>query len=340
MRVPASSQRRGNEKVSAIQMAKAMQAANPLWGKDPSLFVFDDVSIGWSTEAICEQGSVHKSVVDLPGHTNDRPNQVEIKIRNTGPIKVRRLVEFVRGLSLGGQIGPPQDRAVNDCFKAISAVYRKDAAKKFLSFPKSSAFFTGSPELSMVLQSTGGILEAIRGIYQSLSFNFGKLSLNVDTACTAFFCAEKCLVDLVQAFVGVRSIRELDNTPTAQIASDCSRINGVFFVVHHLGDTDRNNQKIRVQSLTPAGASDTTFEHTDKLTGAVTTVTVEAYYKAQYNITLQYPRLPLADTRSGKFPLEMCFTAKGERYKEALQGSEVSKPFIRITSHLRQNKKS
>ena len=321
MQVPASSQRRGNEKVSAMLMAKAYVEAKHLFGDD---FVFDDVSIGWSTTKLCPVGEQRDAIIDLPGHTDEKPNQVEIAIRNSGPLNIRDFVEYLKSGSTGTASGDP---TVDDCFKALNAVYRKGAARKFLSFPKSSAFFTRSPELSTVLQSTGGILEAIRGIYQTVSFTFGKLSLNVNTACTAFYCPDKPLLNLVQAFVGMGSLRDLERASTAEIASNCSRMIGVFFVVRHLSP-ELNKKKIRVQRFTPRNASETTFDQQDPLTGTSSTTTIEAYYRVKYAIKLQYPMLPLVDTRHGMFPLELCFTAAGERYREALQGSEVIKLFL------------
>ena len=328
MRVPVSSQRRGSEKVSAMQSAKASQQAKDLFGDG---FVFDDVSLGWSRTELCPVGSERNATIQMPGHTAEKPNEVEIKIRNTGLLKIHRLVSYLESGRAGLATNDPE---VDNCFKALSAVYRKDAARKFLSYPKSSAFFIRSPELSTVLHSTGGMLEAIRGIHQSLSFNFGRLSLNVDTACTAFFCPDKCLVDLVQAFAGANSVHELVSMPIQKIVAESARINGVFFVVRHLDTTEKNERKFRVQRLSPTDAFQTRFDQLDPLTGSTTPTCVEAYFRTKYGITLRYPKLPLVVTRKGSFPLELCFTAPGERFKEPLQGPEVRKYFSRAVLSL------
>ena len=34
-----------------------------------------------------------------------------------------------------------------------------------------------------------------------------------------------------------------------------------------------------------------------------------SYFSSTYNIDLKYPKLPLADTKDGSFPLELCFSA-------------------------------
>ncbi|KFY07996.1 hypothetical protein V492_06626 [Pseudogymnoascus sp. VKM F-4246] len=41
--------------------------------------------------------------------------------------------------------------------------------------------------------------------------------------------------------------------------------------------------------------------------------------------------LPLALTRFGKFPLEVCYSAEGERYREVLQGQEMA-DFIKFAT--------
>lgn len=53
-----------------------------------------------------------------------------------------------------------------------------------------------------------------------------------------------------------------------------------------------------------------------------------SYYERKYSLILRYPKLPLAVTNSGSFPLELCYTSSGERYKEPLQGAETA-DFIR-----------
>ena len=54
----------------------------------------------------------------------------------------------------------------------------------------------------------------------------------------------------------------------------------------------------------------------------------QRYYERKYSLRLRYPQLPLAVTNFGLFPLELCYTSSGERYKEQLQGAETA-DFIR-----------
>jgi hypothetical protein len=99
----------------------------------------------------------------------------------------------------------------------------------------------------MALKSTGGILEALRGVYQTVQLRLGWLTMNVDTAITAFYTPNKRLIELLHATAGI--------PPTANIQSyfldnpgrffdACGRLVGLFFQVRHLNEF-RNARKIK-----------------------------------------------------------------------------------------------
>ena len=81
---------------------------------------------------------------------------------------------------------------------------------------------------------------------------------------------------------------------------------------------------MEVQRLSPEGARSTTFEELDRATGQFAMTTVEFYLQRKYNITLKYPNVPLVVSKDGMFPVELCYTPHGERYKEPLQGQETA----------------
>ena len=318
MRVPPGSQRRGDDKVSAAQQAKVMMSSQNFFGPN---FVFDNVSTGWSATELFPVGEYRDHMVILPGHTEEKPNQVEIRVRNSGKLNIRELVAYLENSGLAGIATKNPD--INDCFRAINALYRQDAAARFLSHPKSSAFFIRTPGLRLLLQSTGGILEALRGVFQTVSFAFNTLSLNVDTACTAFYVPDLRMIDVARAFAGVppnADLRSIQISPN--LIQDLDRMVGMFFRVDHLGPA-KKDKRFRVQRISETDALTTTFEERDQATGATHPTNVAAYFFRKYKKTLEYPKLPLLITRVGAFPMELCITAPGERYREPLQGQEV-----------------
>ncbi|KAL9116593.1 MAG: hypothetical protein Q9187_006882, partial [Circinaria calcarea] len=319
MTVPPSSQRRGSEKVSAMQQAKVFIEAKQLLGER---FVFDGVSLGWTTDQLCPVTQTLDAILDLPGHTTERNNQVRLSIRNSGTVDIRALVNWLQSGDAG--LMSHADSNVEDALKFLNATFRQDPASRWITRPKTSSFFHRSPSLTLPLASTGGVLEAIRGIHQAIQVTFGHLSLNVDTVASAFYVPGVNMVDLARALVGVSPRQDLNDPGMSSAVMQASdRMVGMFINVRHLSES-RNSNKMRIQKLNSQGARGLTFQALNRETGESLTTNVYDYFRRRYNITLRYPDLPLLITRDGAFPMELCFSAGGERYKEPLQGSETA----------------
>ena len=314
MTVAEGSQRRGNDKVSSMQEAKAFDKGKHLWGER---FIYDGAGTGWSADPLIPMGGEKTVIIDLDGHSSERPNQVKAIMINNGPLNIRRLVDYLKANKSGLlSLSSEKKREIEDVLRFINCTYRQDPASRLITRPKSSAFFQRSSGLSLTLQSTGGVLEALRGIHQAIQVSFGKLSLNVDVVCSAFYVPNLPIIDVVKAFAGVPPHQPLDGS-MCMLAAD--RVNGLFINVRHLNEI-RNARKMRIVRLSTRGAKETTFELQNRESGVATTTTVYDYFKDKYNITIRYPDIPLVVTKDGSFPMELCFTAPGERYKEALQG--------------------
>ena len=299
MRVPPSSQRRGSEKVSAMQQAKVLLQAKSFLGPD---FVFDNVSLGWTTKLLMPVSESRSSTIDLPGHVAERPNQVEVTVRNLGPLNVRALVAYLQSSNSG--TSSHGSTTVEDCFKALNAIYRQDPASRFITRRHSSAFFQRSPSLMMTLQSTGGILEALRGAFQSVNFLFGRLTINVDVVTSAFYTPDVCMVDVARALCGVPPGQKLEHmSGSTMFVEACERIVGMFFCVRHLNST-KNSRKMRVQKLSTKGARETTFELKDHANGSTKTISIFDYFMKRYEIKIRYVDLPLLICKDGMFPSE------------------------------------
>ena len=302
-----------------MQQAKVLLKAQGSWGEN---FVFDNVSLGWSPDDLLPIGQERTALFDLDGHTAEKPNQVEVTIRNSGTLNFRKFVAYLS--DSGASSVMTEDVTISDVFKALNAIYRQDPASRLITRPKSTAFFVRAPGLTLTLQSTGGVLEAIRGAFQAVSYSFGRLCLNVDVVCSAFYVPDKCIVDVAQAMAGISPRQNLNDPSTvAMFRSGCERLVSMFFVVRHL-NTVKNARKMKVQRLSPEGARSTKFEELDRATGQFAITTVESYFQRKYNITLKYPNVPLVVSKDGMFPMELCYTPHGERYKEPLQGQETA----------------
>ncbi|MCJ1478569.1 hypothetical protein MMC13_007250 [Lambiella insularis] len=342
MAVPVSSQRRGSEKVSVMQQAKVVLKARKFWGDS---FTFDNNTLGWSTTLLMPVGESRTAFIELDDQPNpEKPNQVEVTLRNSGTLNVKKFVGHLLNSGTSGTIS--NDRDIENIFKALNAAYRQDPASRFTTRPNSSAFFSRSPALVLTLQSTGGILEALRGAFQAVSYCFGQLTLNADVVCSAFYVPGLALTDVAKAMAGIppyQKLNEIGSTP--MFRQGCERLTGMFFVVKHLNSV-RNAKKIKIQRLSIAGSRETTFEEKNISSGTTAITSVYEYFRRKYNITLRYPDLPLLVSTSGMFPMELCYTPHSERYKEALQGTETA-DFIKFATtpayiraeHIMQNVK-
>lgn len=322
---------KGTDKVSTQQLARALmtQEITAFLGED---FVFDGVSLGWSPKQIIAVGTAETIVIELEKRRDGKPNSVEISLKSTGPLPIATLVNYIQNGKI--ELNPAGNDTIENILKWIQAVFRKDPANRFITRPNSSAYFDRSPETTMMLRSTKNVLEARRGVYQSMQLRFGRITLNVDTATTPFWVPGVCLIDTTCALMGVQAGRlEGDFLANPEkFFVTCGRLRGSFFNIRHLTPA-KKDRKIKLTGFSQRNAIETTFD--EKIgddDSATQSTSVSDYFERKYNIKLQFPRLPLATTRFGDFPLELCYSADGERYKEVLQGQETA-DFIKYVFH-------
>jgi Argonaute linker 1 domain len=216
------------------------------------------VSLGWSPDEIVNVGETKTAIIDLPGGRPGRINQVEISIRCTGTLNIAQLVQRLRAGA--APLDPMGDPLLESCLKWLGALFRKDPASRFVTRPNANAYFDRSPGTFMSLQSTNGVLEALRGMFQTVQIRFGRLTLNVDTSTTAFWAPGKDLVGLCEALTGVPSdLNGYFLGDPARFFHECDRLVGIFFQVRHL-KPERNARKIKFTKWSLKNAIETEFD--------------------------------------------------------------------------------
>jgi len=309
MGIPADSRRgRQADNITQNLADKGLAAAADLFGRS---FIFDGAGRGWSSEEFIPLGTQQDAVIDLAGHTAARPNQMTFTVRNAGRVDVRGLVEYLQGTS--NVI--PQDQLA-----WLNHTLRDDPSKRFITRPKGLTYYVREEGLTFPLDSTYGLLEALRGFHQGVSTHFGRLSVNVDASTSAFHTPNVSLAEVIKI---------LENAAMSR-GEVSDYVSGIYFYVRHLGES-RTTIKKKCQGLAAADAISAQFEEEDHTTGLKRQTTVADYFKRKYNIDLNYPRLPLLKSRDALFPPELCFTCAGERYKGVLEGREVSHPVLQIS---------
>lgn len=155
------------------------------------------------------------------------------------------------------------------------------------------------------------------GIFQTVQIRFSRLTLNVDTATTPFWCPDKPLIECVCALTGERSPQNVQKSFIANPSSffgACNMLLGIYFNVRHLDD-NKNNKKMKFMSWSARDAISTTFDEPVK-DGTTRSISVVNYFENKHNIKLLYPRLPLVHSKNGDFPLELCFTTSGKPFNK------------------------
>lgn len=233
------------------------------------------VSLGWSPSEIVPVGQSVSTTIDMDTHTLERPNQVDIAIRNNGLLNIRYLVEYLQQ-----SIEPDYvtNIRIEQLIKFLNTLFRQDPASRFFTRPKSNAFFHRTRETTLRLKSTGGVLEALRGFSQTVQIRFGHIGLCVDTATAAFYTPELSLIELSHALVGIpptENLQEFFETNRPRFFQACQRVEGLFIIAKHL-TAQPKEKKLKVVRLSEENAEGTTFVEKDNQSGTERSTTVSA----------------------------------------------------------------
>jgi eukaryotic translation initiation factor 2C len=325
MRVPPESQIRGKSEPGLAQIER-------LW-KTPSLlalvssnFAFDGVSRGYSPNLFIPPNEERSTIITVgPPRRDGITNTVEVTMRNSGALNMKGVVDqTLAGHSSLDISGTDMDLPM----QWLNTIFRKDPSSRMVTRPNSQAYFERNPATALILQSTGGMLQAVKGLFQTVQVRwFNRICLNVDTATSPFWIPNVCLIDLVSSLTSSNpsSLELRFSQNPAPFFEAAGRLLGMMVCVRHLGE-ERGLRKFKFQAWSRADAIDTTFDEViDPADPTSTTpTTVFDYFWRKYQIQLRYPHLPMAHTRQGEFPLELCWSAPGERYRDVLQGAETA----------------
>lgn len=139
----------------------------------------------------------------------------------------------------------------------------------------------------------------------------------MDTTTQPFWTPELTLIQCVCALTRESSPQNLQNNFLSNPDSffqSCGMLLGCYFNVRHL-NANRNAKKVKFLSWSGQDAFSTNFDECVD-DGTTRSTSVYDYFQRKYKIKLEYPNLPLAHTRDGDMPLELCFTASGIIFRQ------------------------
>ncbi|KAF7986866.1 hypothetical protein HWV62_12600 [Athelia sp. TMB] len=187
---------------------------------------------------------------------------------------------------------------------ALNLVLQTHASKTGVRVGKNRYFFK-SPNDPTYQLSMG--VEAWKGFFASVRPTYKQLMVNVNVCMAAFYMPGN-LADAISAFQ-----RNSSGGMPKRFSA------GLKVRVTHLG------YKKPVKRICGKTARQQTFKHE-----TYGEISVEQYFKKQYNTTLQYPNLPVVDIsgknspRANYVPAELCEIEPGLPYRGKLDGDETA----------------
>ena len=230
--------------------------------------------MAWSPRELIPVGDTVTTIVDLYGHTQQKPNQVEVSIRNIGLLDIKSLVSYIQGGNV--ELNYMGNSTIEPLMRWLGALFHKDPASRFFSRPRSNAYFERAVSTTLSLRSTAGVLEALRGVFQTAQIRFGRLGLCVDTTTAAFFTPDKNLIELAHALTGVplnQDLQQLFLDNKVFFYQSLSRLEGMFMNVKHL-NPGQNARKMKLLRINSQDSRETSFEEKDHTSGQEQRTTV------------------------------------------------------------------
>ena len=315
---------RGAEKRAVIRKVWESRARRDATGPE---IIFDGNKLAWSTKSFAEI----RKMVDLDvedGRQGGREdNTFRLAIKQTKRLDISVIQSHLEG-KIG--FGVPVLEAINFCDHVLREGPTQNTSK-FIKVKRS--FFPRAGDR----QSLGGGIEVIRGVYQSLRLAEGrKLVINIDVSNTCFYTTGLLNAAIVQRF-GLRDVQAIVQRMTPQQNNGNVRksdfhilVDKAFRKVNCRAVFKGNpfpNKEWNIRSFSTLTARTHLIDWRNPQTKqAEGKISIEAYFKRKYNVTLEYPTLPLVGTaKKGVFyPMEFLQIVPGQRYPFKLDEKQTA----------------
>lgn len=296
-------------------------------------FVFDGTSLGWSTKCIVEEKKNITFTINMEKRKDNAPNKIDVNVYNMGKLDLKKFKEYIeKGVY---EKNPTGNADWEDIIKWVQAAFRKDPEQRLVAKPKSNAFYVKNESFE---EKLGSLLDSRKGVFQTMQLRFGRMTLNVDTATTAFWRSNLNLLDVVLQQCRTQNPAALTNywqNKRADFLNDIRRIPGVYFYTPHVNEyhkkinkdnkdwEERPHQRMKMTGFCSGTALTHKFPKDKTKPNDLTTVF--AYFKEKYGITVKYPNLPLIEFGKGNVPMELCWSCADEQFKGEMDSYEKAK---------------
>ncbi|KAL4918543.1 Piwi domain-containing protein [Aspergillus aurantiobrunneus] len=287
--------------------------------------IFDGQKLAWS---LLDHPNGLNVMVDLDAEqgrpAGRTPNTFRLVVRRTRTVDLGVLNSWLRGQTT---ISEP----VLEAFNFLDHILREHPTSRLLAIRRS--FFDANGDYKDI---GGGVL-AFKGVYQAIrpALNRG-LVVNVDVSNTCFW-ARTSLMGAAQSILDARDPQHLTHllravpdghgglTESAAFYEVHRRIRKLGVQPHYKGCPVAGKDFV-VKGLLNVNARGYMIDYKDHATGTSERLSIEAYFKKKYNITLAHWELPIVEmTKKGViYPIEFLTIHGLHRYMWKLNEFQTS----------------
>lgn len=267
-------------------------------------------------------------------------NRVSYRLEYEGPITLEHMMNYLRSPTAGGEYS---DQALVLQLLNIIVAKRphehtqvtKIGGNKFYPFPVHPAY---DP-----VELQRGLL-ALRGYFSSVRPAVNRLLLNLNVTSGAFYrpgpllqlIRDASIDDNYQLEAFLHLLKVKVTYRTAQLGVFMTRVKTIYGFSHPLPKPKKGPPPIDVPHFGNAQNVSFQFQDTNQTPPETSTVTVQQYYRQEYNITLAHPTQKVLNvgTRSDPIyiPPELCEVLPGQPYRRILTNAGQTQAMLRFAA--------
>ncbi|KAL4924314.1 putative eukaryotic translation initiation factor eIF-2C4 [Aspergillus undulatus] len=287
--------------------------------------IFDGQKLAWSLANYANGINVMVDLDAEQGRPAGRtPNTFRLVVRPTRTVNLAALNSWLRGQTATSD-------AALEALNFLEHVLREQPSRNFLAIRRS--FFDENGDHKNI---GGGVL-AFKGVYQAIRPALGRgLIINVDVSNTCFW-ARTALMGAAQALIDARDPQHLQHLlrpiPDGHGGTTESP---AFFEVHrrlkklgvrpHYQGCPVLGKDFIIKGLLNTNAKQYMIDYNNRASGTLQRMSIDAYFKMKYNLSLTYPELPIVEmTKKGVvYPMELLTIHGLHRYMWRLNEFQTS----------------
>ncbi|XP_073982240.1 protein argonaute-2-like isoform X3 [Rhodnius prolixus] len=257
---------------------------------------FDGKKNLYSYSELPIQRQVLHAKVEVWDAERSKVREMEVQIKMANSINFATIGEYLRS---GTSLSVPQE-----AIQALDVVLRSPASNSFV--PVGRSYF--SPPPGQLIQLGGG-LDLWYGFYQSAILGW-KPFLNIDVAHKGFPTAKNCIEILKDLSEQVRSQLDPNYEPDRRALNDFKSFIKNLRIAYEIqkgGSKQKRTYKVLDLSTCPRN---------NRFKTDSGPVTVEEYFRREYNYRINYPLVPCIECGSKEkpisLPMELCRVLEGQ----------------------------